>query len=62
MVFKFGLTVLDIKDFGKIIRHMAKENFGMLIRIYFKDNGFKIEQMDMDNTSIQTEQNIKGIG
>ena len=28
--YKFGLTVLNIRDSGSIIRHMAKEHSGML--------------------------------
>lgn len=36
---------LNIKANGATIKHMGRENFGMLMVIYLKDSGSKIKQM-----------------
>ena len=48
MVFKYGLMVLDMKAIGNIIKLVEKENSGMLMVMYLKDNGKMIKLMAME--------------
>lgn len=43
--YKLGQMELDMKATGKIIKHMEKENFGMLMEIFFRENGKMIKPM-----------------
>ena len=52
MEFKFGLTEPAMKAIGNPIKHVEKENFGMWMEMYLKDNGKTIRQMDMERTSL----------
>lgn len=51
--------VQDMKENGKIIKLMEKENFSMLIEMYLKENGLMIKQMDMEYIYIVMELNIQ---
>ena len=42
-VYKPGKMVLDMKEIGEIIKHMEKENFGMLTVMSLKENGKMIK-------------------
>jgi hypothetical protein len=63
LVFKFGLMEPHIKVCGLREKHLAKENFVMLMEILTKDNGKTIKQMDMGYIyTLKLVLNMKGIG
>jgi GH15 family glucan-1,4-alpha-glucosidase len=52
----------DMKESGVIIKQTVKENFGMLMEIFTKENGRMIKQMDLVFTLTKMEQDMKVIG
>lgn len=54
--------MLDMQDIGKIIKHMVKGNFIMLIEMFLKVNGLMIKQMVLEFIYILMVQNMKVIG
>jgi hypothetical protein len=62
MVFKDGLTGHAMKVCGKILRLVAKENFGTLMVIFSKENGLMIKQMALEFILIQMVQVIQVFG
>jgi hypothetical protein len=44
---RYGQTELAMKATGNIIKLVERENFGMLMVTYLKDNGKTIKRMDM---------------
>jgi hypothetical protein len=60
-VFKFGEMVLNMKEHGKIMWLMEKENSGTLMEISMMDNGRMISQMDMGFTNFKMAINMKVI-
>jgi len=48
MGFKYGLTVRDMKENGKEIKHMEEESFGMLMVMSLTENGLMIKLMDTE--------------
>ena len=61
-MFKFGQMERDMKESGVIIKQTVKENFGMLMEIFTKENGRMIKQMDLVFTLTKMEQDMKVIG
>ena len=51
-----------MKESGVIIKQTVKENFGMLMEIFTKENGRMIKQMDLVFTLTKMEQDMKVIG
>ena len=47
MGFKCGLMELGMRVTGRIIRHVGKESFGMLMEMFSKENGRMIKLMVM---------------
>jgi hypothetical protein len=62
MEFKCGQMVQDIKEIGKIIKLMVKENLFMLMEIFIKVNGKMIKLMDLVVINIPMELHMKDIG
>ena len=48
-VFKFGLMVQDTKENGRIIKHVEKVNFAMLMGMNLKGTGGTTKQTDMES-------------
>jgi hypothetical protein len=48
MEFKNGQMERNMKDYGKIIKHMVKEHFGMWMGISLRASGKMIKQMGME--------------
>lgn len=62
MEYRIGQMVLNIKDIGKIIMHMEKEFFIMLVGMYLRVNGLMTKLPDLEFINILMDQNIKEIG
>ena len=58
-VFKFGLTVQNMKESGAKIKQMVKVNFGMQMVMFMKVIGKMIKQMVMEFMYIWMELNMK---
>jgi hypothetical protein len=50
MAYRFGQMVQDMKENGRKIRHMEKENSGMLMVMFLKEIGKMIKLMDTGST------------
>ena len=50
--FKFGQMVQNMKDNGKIMLLMVKENFGMQMVMFMMETGKMIKLMDLAPTHI----------
>lgn len=60
--YKYGQMDLFMKDFGSMIKQMAREDLFMLIEMFMKEIGEMIRQRDMVFTIIQMEQSMKDSG
>ena len=59
---KYGQTELNMKDIGRIIRHMGKEHFGMFMVMYMMDIGKETKHMEKESTLTKMEQHTMEIG
>lgn len=62
MVYKSGPMEQNMKDIGRIIRHMVKEYFGMYMVINMKDGGKETKPMDTVNIPTVMELPMRVIG
>lgn len=62
MVYKCGLMAQSTKVSGKMEKHVARENFGILTAISLKVNGLMIRRTVMAFTHTQTGHTTRDIG
>lgn len=60
--YKFGQMEQGMKENGRKIKLMEKENFGMLTETSLMENGRKTKHLVMEYIIMQTEQNMKESG
>lgn len=60
--FKFGLTMLNMKENGVKIKQMEEVSSGTQMVISMKENGRKIKQMDMESIFTSMERSMKDTG
>jgi len=62
MGLKYGQMEQNMKEIGKIIKHMAKVYSGMFMETNMKDNGKEIKPMVSENIHTVTVRLMKEIG
>ena len=62
LAYKFGQMVLDMKAIGKIIKHMEKVNFGMLMEMSLMVSGEMTKQTAMEFIHMLMVRNMRVIG
>ena len=62
MVSKSGMMTPDMKDSGKMIKHMAKASSTTPVEIYLKENGKRTWPMALEGICTSMESFMKVIG